>query len=161
MKLKFVLIAWPIEKNGPLFSIINRKDLIDSYGLLKGQLRYIVVNETFPFTRVKTYSVKVLAVGSLLHCQEQFVHWKCERQNKSRKSGRVTSIIFNNPISIVSAHNHQPDPMRQECLVTIDKVKDMSLKADSNPRMIMKKAQESLSLDAAAQMTRHVNLRLN
>ena len=35
----------------------------------------------------------------------------------------------------------------------------MATKADSNPRMIMKKAQEHLIIDAASQMTRHKNLR--
>ena len=51
-------------------------------------------------------------------------------------------------------------PMWQECLVKIDKVKDLALKADSNPQMILKKAQKSLSLDAAAHMTRHVSISL-
>ena len=41
----------------------------------------------------------------------------------------------------------------------MDKVKDMASTGDSNPRMIMKKAQADLSICAASQMVRHVNLR--
>ena len=85
----------------------------------------------------------------------ELIHWKCERQNKDRCLGRATSHNYNHPLVIKTNHNHKPDPDRGECLHVIEKVKDMAIKADSNPRMIMKKAQEHLSTDAASQMTRH------
>ena len=77
----------------------------------------------------------------------QLIHWKCERQNKDKCISTATSINFNHPMTIKVSHNHKPDPDRGECLLVLEKVKNMAIMADSNPRMIMKKAQADLSAD--------------
>ena len=67
------MISWPIERDGLLFSIVNRELFgKESYGIFKGQLRLLVLNETYPYQQIKKYSVRILFVGSLKQCQEQF-----------------------------------------------------------------------------------------
>ena len=72
--------------------------------------------------------------------------------NKDKCTAKVSSLTFDHSITIKTVHNHKPDPERGECLEVLEKVKDMSIKADSNSRMIMNKAQSNLSISAAFQM---------
>ena len=67
---KFILVAWPVERQGLLFSIVNRADFGKEYGICKGQLRKITTRNTFK--QPVNYSVRILCIGSLRDCQEQF-----------------------------------------------------------------------------------------
>ena len=92
-------LAWPVERNGLLFSIVNRSDFGKEYGIYKGQLRKLTVKETYPYSQLKNYSVRILFVGSLKNCQIQFSEYGASSEfavkfsNKAIVSSKVI-IIF-------------------------------------------------------------------
>ena len=92
-----MLVGWPVERNGLLFSVIERNRIIEPYGIEKGQRRQIHVEETILykytdhnpgfcsqiFSTIKLkYTVSILAMGSLEHCHEQFsIHGNSAKYN--------------------------------------------------------------------------------
>ena len=89
---KFILVAWPIEKSGLLFSILNRSDFgKEAYGIFKGQIKKNSVKETYPFSKLKNYSVRIVFVGGLTQCQEQFSQFG----NSAKFAVKFKNIVVN------------------------------------------------------------------
>ena len=91
------MVVWLVEKSGLLFSILNRSDFgeeEEAYVLVKGQIRKIAINETCTFTQLKNYSVRILFVGSLVQCQEQFLEFCNSARFAMKFSNRLVSHII-------------------------------------------------------------------
>ncbi|RMZ94450.1 hypothetical protein BpHYR1_002786, partial [Brachionus plicatilis] len=88
------------------------------------------------------------------------IEWKCERvgSKKDKCNGRVVTIGHLEPVKEITSHNHLPDPAKTECLLAMEKLKQLAQQSSQNPRSIIKKAQLNLSEESAAKMTRAVYL---
>ncbi|CAF1042119.1 unnamed protein product, partial [Brachionus calyciflorus] len=89
------------------------------------------------------------------------IEWKCEQCNFNsfgKCNGRVKTIGYYEPVEEVTSHNHLPDPARTECLLALEKLKDLATKTSQNPRSIIKQSQTGLSQESASKMVRANNL---
>ncbi|CAF0709721.1 unnamed protein product [Brachionus calyciflorus] len=89
------------------------------------------------------------------------IEWKCEQFNFNsfgKCNGRVKTIGYYEPVEEVTSHNHLPDPAKTECLLALEKLKDLATKTSQNPRSIIKQSQTGLSQESASKMVRANNL---
>ena len=89
--------------------------------------------------------------------------WKCERSSTTlshaKCSGRAVTCDNKGPVTVITDHNHIPEPEREEGLLALNDMLARAHISGDNPRTIMKNCQLKVSKESAPYMCRPGNIR--